>query len=200
MSADRETLDVYAMRAADYAALTAGKTPFPALADFIGAMPPGGRVLDLGCGPGTASAFMREAGLRPDPVDASPEMIAIAREVHGLDARVGTFDEVSGVAGYAGVWANFSLLHAPREALPGHFSAIARSLVPGGLLHVGMKTGEGARRDGLGRLYTFVTVAELEGLLDAAGFDVIATKEGAEKGLAGTVDPFVLMRGARRGG
>ena len=199
MSADPETLAVYAKKADDYAALTAGDRPMPALAAFIQAVPRGGKVLDLGCGPGMSSAFMRDAGLRPDPVDASPEMIEIARDTHGLDARVATFDDLKEVDVYDGVWANFSLLHAPRADLPHHLTAIAQSMTPGGHFHIGMKTGTGERRDALGRRYTFVEVPELRGLLNAVGIEVLTEKEGSEPGLAGTVDPFVLMLGRLTG-
>jgi hypothetical protein len=137
---------------------------------------------------------MRAAGLVPDPVDASPAMVALANDRHAIGARLATFDEIAGEASYHGVWANFSLLHAPRADLPRHFAALHRVLVPGGLLHVGMKTGTGEARDRIDRFYTFVGRAELAGLLEAAGFTVIEVEEGEERGLAGTLDPYILMR------
>ena len=150
------------------------------------------RVLDLGCGPGGASAHMRDAGLNPDPVDASPAMIALAKERFSLEARQATFDDIGGEALYDAIWANFSLLHAPRADLSRHFTALARVLRPGGLFHVGLKTGTGEARDAIDRLYTYVTVEELHGLFTDAGLSVLSTREGSEKGLAGTDDPFVL--------
>lgn len=195
---DDRTIAVYDARAEEYAALTGSETPDAHLQAFIDAMPPGGSVLDLGCGPGAASAMMRNAGLRPDPVDASGGMIRVAREVHGLPARIATFDDITSVALYDGVWANFSLLHAPRDALPRHLAALATALRPGGLLHIGMKTGAGAKRDGIDRLYTYVTEPELTGLLDAAGFDVIYRGTGEDMGLDGVMAPWVILRGVRR--
>ena len=134
---------------------------------------------------------MAAAGLRPDPVDAAPAMVAAAR-ARGLPARRATFEDW-GTGPYEGVWANFSLLHAPREDLPGHLSRLAGALVPGGVLALGMKTGEGAARDGLGRLYTYVGEAELAGWLTAAGLAIAETRTGSEEGLAGTEDPFILI-------
>lgn len=193
MSVDPKTLAVYNEKAADYAAVFDNDAePNAHLKRFMDALPAGGRVLDLGCGPGGASRKMMDAGLDIDAVDASPEMVRFACD-KGVAARVATFDDMSGDAEYDGVWANFSLLHAPREKLPVHISAIAQALRVGGHFHVGMKTGEGIRRDRLERLYTFVGVDELTGLLENAGLRVVFKVEGSEVGLAGTNDPWVAL-------
>lgn len=194
---DARTIATYDAKAGDYADLVASDKPDNSLQSFIDLIPAGGHVLDLGCGPGAASAHMRNAGLVPDPVDASSGMIALAKEKFGLDARLATFDDIKGDAIYDGVWANFSLLHAARDDLPDHFKALAQATKDSGIIHVGMKTGAGVARDAINRLYTYVTVVELTSLLNAAGFDVTFTKEGAEAGMAGTIDPFVIMRGKK---
>ena len=77
--------------------------------------------------------------------------------------------------------------------MPGHLSRLHRALRPGGLLHLGMKTGTGAHRDALGRFYTFYTIEELTALLSDHGFTVTETRTGAGKGLAGTHDPWCLI-------
>lgn len=191
---DERTMAAYADKVEDYAALTNTEAPGEDLTGFMAGLPDGAEVLDLGCGPSTASAHMRAAGLRPDPVDASPEMVALSNRVHDIGARLASFDDISGQDIYDGVWANFSLLHAERADLPRHLAALAKALRPGGLFHIGMKVGEGAGRDGIDRFYTYVTVPELSGLLQAAGLQVISTREGREAGLAGTVDPYVIMQ------
>ncbi len=191
--ADDKTIAIYDEKAQEYAELVSRGTPDAALQAFIDAVPPGGRVLDLGCGPGNSAAMMRDAGLQAEAVDASPGMVALARETYGLDARVATFDDLSGTAIYDGVWANFSLLHAPREDLPKHFDAIAEALRPGGVFHIGMKTGADMARDSIGRQYTYVTVEELHGLFSNAGFEVIKETTGEGVGLDGSVAPWVVM-------
>lgn len=193
MSADPRTIAVYDAKADDYADRFASAEPDRHLSAFIAALPEGAHVLDLGCGPGTASAFLRAAGHVPDPVDASPAMIALANRRHDIDARLATFDDIDAVARYDGIWANFSLLHASRADLPRHLAALRRAVKPGGLLHLGMKTGAGEARDGLDRLYSYYSVAELKTILAEAGFTVTATSEGHERGLAGTDDPFVVI-------
>lgn len=199
MTQDPRTIAFYDSAADRYADLTQTGAPDADLQAFMDLLQPGGRVLDLGCGPGQASHHMRAAGFDPDPVDASQGMIDLARDSHGLPARRMTFDDLDAANAYDGVWANFSLLHAPRASLPGHLKAIATALRPHGIFHIGMKTGAGAARDAIDRLYTYVTVPELTGLLTDAGFAVLTTREGREKGCAGTLDPFVIMQARKNG-
>ncbi len=189
MSVDAETLAVYAARAAEYAAHFACDAPGRDLSAFIAALPRGARVLDLGCGPGDASALMARAGLVVDPVDASPAMIAIARDRHGLPARAGTFDDLDAVAEYAGVWASFSLLHAPRTDFPRYLAAIHRALIPGGMLYLGMKLGTGQGRDGFGRFYTYYSREDLGQHLTDAGFTLVNARQHTETGFAGMPEP-----------
>jgi SAM-dependent methyltransferase len=193
MSPDAGTIAAYEANVAAYAARFDVAAPGQDLRAFMDLLPAGGRILDLGCGPGTASAFLKAAGFRPDPVDAAPAMVALANERHGLGARLGTFDDVAGDGVYEGVWASFSLLHAPRGDLPRHLAAIRRALVPGGVLHIAMKLGSGAARDRLGRFYSYYGRAELTGLLATAGFALLAERQGQEVGLAGVAEPFVVM-------
>jgi trans-aconitate methyltransferase len=191
---DTETIRVYDSRAADYAALTdeqAAKDP--SLPAFVAACPPGGRVLDLGCGPGTSAAGMAEAGLQVEATDASAEMVALADRHPGVRARQATFDEIAGDGLYDGIWANFSLLHAPRSAMPRHLAALKQALKPGGAFHIGMKLGDGEFRDAIGRLYTYYSEEELVQLLEQTGFTVKSRSFGEAEGLDGTMAPFILV-------
>jgi SAM-dependent methyltransferase len=190
---DKETIAWYDGAALEYAQRFGSGTPISTLSAFMALLPAGGTVLDLGCGPALASVHMRNAGFRPLPVDASQGMVDLANDKHAIGAQLKRFDEIDMVGAFDGVWANFSLLHAPRAALPDHLAAIAKALHPDGILHVAMKTGNGEVRDHLGRLYTLVTVDELHDLLTRAGFRVLSCEEGREKGCAGTDDPFVAI-------
>ena len=196
---DARTIAWYDSAAAQYDNLTKTGQPDESLRAFMALLPAAAFVLDLGCGPARASVHMRAAGFRPDPVDASVGMVTLANEAHDIGARQLSFDELDAEAVYDGVWANFSLLHAPRADLPRHLAAIARALRPQGLFHIGMKTGTGEDRDALDRRYTYVSVVELTALLQQAGFTVIATQEGRDKGAAGTIDPFVIIRARKDG-
>ena len=195
---DKETIAWYDGAAEKYAGRFGKGEAGERLLAFMAALPTGANVLDLGCGPARASALMRDAGLHPVAVDASPGMVDLANSTYDIDAQIMTFDDLDMSDAFDGVWANFSLLHAPRTALPRHFAAIARALREAGILHVAMKTGSGQARDTLGRQYTYVTVKELSDLLFNAGFEVLHVHEGRETGCAGTEDPFVAIRARKR--
>jgi len=190
---DPETIQVYSNHAGDYARKFERKKPDKSLKDFLALLPNGGTVHDLGCGPGQSSAIMRDAGFNVTASDACPEMVALAKDTFDLDASVATFEDFDAIDTYDGVWANFSLLHAPREKFPDHIAAIKTALRADGILHLGLKTGSDEKRDTLGRLYIFYTVAELTKTLENAGFKLLSVTKGAEAGLAGTVDPFVII-------
>ncbi|WP_299566412.1 class I SAM-dependent methyltransferase [uncultured Sulfitobacter sp.] len=191
---DPETLRVYAAKHADYATRTDdhNKTD-PLLAAFIANLDSGGRALDLGCGPGASAAAMARAGLRVTAVDAVAEMVALAARHPGVTALQQRFEDIDGTGIYGGIWANFSLLHADRAALPDILGALHRALVPKGRLHIAMKLGNGTQRDNLGRLYTYVTENELRGLLGGAGFTITEKAEGRDKGLDGTYADWIAL-------
>lgn len=190
--ADRGTLDVYAKRAAEYADRFSSDTADRHLQRFIGSVPSGGRVLDLGCGPGRSARFMVRAGLEVDAWDASPEMARIGREAHGLDIRIAQFSDLDATEIYDGVYANFSLLHAPKADMPGNLTRIATALKPCGLLHLGLKEGDGEARDKLGRFYAYYRDDELTDLLNTAGLNVETRDFGTETGLDGTRAPWII--------
>ncbi|WP_299957044.1 class I SAM-dependent methyltransferase [uncultured Roseobacter sp.] len=191
---DDETLKVYADRAQDYAKRFTGDSKQNAhLMAFIAALPAGGHALDLGCGPGHAAARMADAGLRVTALDPVPEMVDLAAAHAGVEAQIASFDDIAGADLYDGIWANFCLLHAPREAMPRHLAALAQALKPGGRFHIGMKTGTGSKRDPIGRLYTYYTDAELSGLLEDAGLTVTERTTGREKGLDGVPADWICL-------
>lgn len=194
---DKKTIDAYNAKAKEYLKLTATSAPDKSLRAFLDEVRPSGRILDLGCGPASASAHMRAEGFDPDPVDASPGMVDLANETFNIGARLGTFDDLTAVDTYDGIWANFSLLHAPIADLPRYFGAIATALKPGGVLHVGMKTGDGEARDAIDRKYSYVSVDGLHKLMTDAGLTVTHTHEGRDTGLSGSIDAFVVSRAVK---
>lgn len=193
MKTDAETIALYDRRAEDYAQFAGNPAESRILQAFIDAIPFGGRVLDLGCGPGLSSARMVAAGLDVVATDASAEMTRLARANSAAEVRQEAFSELLDQAVYDGVWASFSLLHAPRSDFPHHLAAIHRAMRRGGRFHLGMKLGEGQKRDALGRLYTYYSEAELEELLTAAQFNIVGRHTWQGKGLAGGTEPFIAV-------
>ncbi len=193
MTGDDETLRVYGEKAEEYRAMMADAPRDPLLETFIAALPARSHVLDLGCGPGMAAARMAVAGHAVDATDATPAMIALARQHPGVNAWLATFDDLTGSDIYDGIWANFSLLHAPRAAMPGHLATLRALLKPGGLFHIGMKAGSGEFRDSLGRLYSYYTEQELSDLIRDAGLTPFSSARGEDIGLSGEMAPWVAI-------
>ena len=196
MARDVETLAVYSQAATDYANGFARKKDISQAEDmdaFLALVPKGGRILDYGCGPGHWAATFRDEGYEAEATDAVQEMADLARDRYGIEVRVEPFEALAAQARYDGIWANFSLLHAPRGDFPGHLERLRAALKPGGALHLGMKLGTGESRDRLGRFYTYYGEEELVTLVETAGFIVTATRRGNGEGLAGGPETFVTL-------
>lgn len=193
MKGDDKTLLVYAEKADDYLQMVRKEAKSHILKTFIGGLPKGAHVLDLGCGPGVSSGVMADAGMTVDATDAVPEMIAMAEAHPGVSARVAQFEDIDGTDVYDGIWANFSLLHAPKADMPGHLARLRQALKPGGLFHIGLKTGTGEYRDSIGRFYAYYTEDEMSNLLRDAGFTPFSSVTGTEPGLSGEEAPWVCI-------
>ncbi|MFF7338167.1 class I SAM-dependent DNA methyltransferase [Streptomyces sp. NPDC008163] len=115
------------------------------LAVFAESVGAGGRVADLGCGPGHVTSHLAGLGLDAFGVDASPAMVEIARracpglrfdvgEMGALDLPGGTLD---------GVLSRWSVIHTPPAELPPVLAEFGRVLAPGGHLLIGFSATDG---------------------------------------------------------
>lgn len=110
-------------------------------------VPPGGRILDAGCGVGRDALAFVERGYSVVAFDASAEMVRLARERVAGRAEVlqMRFEDVAWRGEFNGVWACASLLHVPRAGLPATARRLASTLRPGGAIYVSFKHGAGER-------------------------------------------------------
>ena len=183
---DRQTLDLYTRQASVYAQYSRRSKRSSHLRRMIDRLPPNGRVLDFGCGTGWDSAEFKNAGFLVTAIDGSKGQVEEANRLHGIGAIMLTFDQFDMPDTFDGVWASFSLQHVPRSHLPDVINRIARSLLPNGLLHVGMHSGTVTRRDSLGRLYCHQDFEEFSRKLEAAGFSDITVSKSIGVGFDGT--------------
>lgn len=193
---DHETMLVYSRAATTYAeghAKTKNTDQEEDYTAFCALMPTGGSVLDLGCGPGHWAARFVHDGYDVEAMDASPEMAAHARDQFELKVTVNAFEDLNAEARYDGIWANFSLLHAPKSIFPSHLERVKKALKPQGALSIGMKLGSGEARDELGRFYAYYTPDELKQHLEPLGFDVLRIRTGNGHGLTGAEETFVVL-------
>jgi SAM-dependent methyltransferase len=166
-AADDDTLQFYRRNAEAYAGWA--KAPSKRLKGFLALLPPGGAILELGCGAGNHAAEILAAGFKLRATDGSPEMAAIAARHLGHPVEAMRFDELDAQDAYDGVWASACLLHVQRDELAGVLARILSALKPDGLFYASYKTGEGDGRDSLGRYYNYPSAEWLQSAYAASG-------------------------------
>ena len=191
---DLKTISVYNSKSNEYYSLTNANKPSKHLISFMSRIDVGGTVLDLGCCPGNAAAFMAQKGFEVIATDASLEMVKLAKLKNNIDALHQSFDDIQWVDNFDGVWAHFSLLHATKENFPLHLKALYGSLKSKGILTIGMKIGKGEKRDGIGRFYAYYSNSELKKILEDTGFTIQDTSYGEDIGLDGKLAPWIIIR------
>jgi SAM-dependent methyltransferase len=127
----------------------------------------GRQILDLGSGPGVHAEFFRSRGFNVMCVDLSPAMVGLCLR-RGLRAEVADMEMLDYKPdSFDGVWAYASLLHLPKNRIPGMISKIRSWLRPDGLLSMSFKEGtsqglEGHERfPGTRRWFTYVEAEEV---------------------------------------
>ena len=193
MKPDKITINIYNEKTTDYQNMAKSSAEMSAEKDFAASIPVGGCVLDYGCGPGRTAGYFAECGLQTHAFDASKEMVKLARNNIGVKVWLGSFESFSADDTYDGIWANFSLLHAPREEMPNLLKAIHSALKTKGKLFLSLKLGTGQARDTLGRLYTYYEKEELRNFLQTAGFTWESHMKGSGQGLDGTVSEWISV-------
>ena len=122
---------------------------------------PGARVLDAGCGSGRDALAFAQAGYEVEAFDASPELVALARAHTGLDVACHTFDDVTAIERFDGIWACASLVHLDNEGLLRALTRLTAALKQGGVIFMSLKKGEGLRFAEDGRVFNDFTLERL---------------------------------------
>ena len=151
-----QTLDYYNANAQAFAASTVSVDFSATQRRFAQLLPPGGRILDFGCGSGRDSKFFLQEGFDVTATDGSAELCRLARELTGLPVRHELFQDLAETNTYDGIWACASILHLPKAELAGVLAKMVAALKPGGVIYASFKYGdfEGTRN---GRYFTDFT-------------------------------------------
>ena len=191
MSADQQTVDIYNKHISDYEELMSKELKDTNLDIFIKMISIEGKVLDLGCGTGSASLELMKRGFSTFPVDASIEMVKVAESLLKIKVRKISFDEIDEHNFYHAIWANFSLLHTTKNQFSDILKNLFFALREEGILFFSLKQGVGESRDKLGRFYSYYEKSEVEKYLEKANFQTRKYTEGASIGLAGNKENWM---------
>jgi SAM-dependent methyltransferase len=133
-------------------------------------------ILDLGCGPGRDLAALRALGYEAVGLDGCSAFVRMAREHSGCEVwEQSLFALALPKARFDGVFANASLFHVPRAALPRVLGELHAALAPGGALFCSNPRAMPAEYEGWqGERYgTYLTRESWARLFAAAGFTPI---------------------------
>ncbi len=204
----RATVEAYDAHATAY---RDGTASLPAmvvdeLTEFAAALGAGGRVLEIGSGPGRDARALEEAGLSVRRTDITPAFVELIR-ADGFDADLldPLTDDLDDPARpgtpYDGVWASACLLHVARADLPVVLARLAAATRSGGRLHLSLKAGDGETTSVHGSIESPRHVVHwreepLRAVLETAGWipEQVRHVTGQK-----SAQPWLDVRAARRG-
>jgi SAM-dependent methyltransferase len=156
-------------------------------ADAVGT----GRVLEIGSGAGAEATYLEQHGLTVARSDATPAFVEMMRaagnEASLIDVRS---DDLGGP--WDAVLAHAVLLHLDREQFTDALERIHRATVPGGVMGITLKEGDGdawsEAKLGLPRFFTYWREEPLRRALAQAGWSVVALDH-----VAGRLEPWLFV-------
>jgi SAM-dependent methyltransferase len=193
-----ETIRRYDESAEEYADRWLNPAAMAEQREFFMANLPRPRVLDVGCGPGRDSKFFAGMGCKVTGIDLSVEFLDIAQSLvprasfARMDMRRLAFADRT----FHGVWVVASLLHIPHGQGLSTMKELARVMLPGALLYVSVKEGEGQGFDERGIFYAYYHLEEIARLVDVSGLEILRLKEvSSHTGHAVFIDLFARRVG-----
>lgn len=169
----RHTLGHYIEHADSFFAGTIGHDVRQNIAALLAALatPPPSTILDLGCGPGRDLKTFTALGHHAIGIDGAAPFVQMARQYSGCEVWLQDFLHLDlPPAHFDGIYANASLFHVPRAALPAVLRALHGALKPGGVLF--SSNPRGANQEGWNgeRYGSYHDLAGWRAFLQEAGF------------------------------
>jgi cyclopropane fatty-acyl-phospholipid synthase-like methyltransferase len=173
-----------------------------ALEEMARGLPPGGAVLDLGCGAGVpATRWLAEKGFAVTGVDVSGRQLDLARELVPAATLLKSdmTDADFGPDAFDAVVAFHSIIHVPREEHPELLSRIQHWLRPGGLflatLTVTDFDGEDADWEGWGApmRWSHYDAGTNRQMLREAGFELLYAEPRTGGGTGGAQETWLWI-------
>ncbi len=176
------TRTFYEQRASEYAESTLNARMEPLVSAFATLLPPGAKVVDLGCGGGRDLRLFQQRDVEVVGLDYSRALSLLAHRYSGAPVVVGDIRRLPFASNvFDGVWAAASLLHVRRDEMPDTLAEIRRVLRHNGLLFTSMKRGYGEVQDRHGRWFSYFEPKEWIRSLKEVGFEVLDAKSDRKR-------------------
>jgi ubiquinone/menaquinone biosynthesis C-methylase UbiE len=145
-----------------------------------------GDVLDMGCGPGHLTEFLRKLGVKATGIDMVPEFIIYARSAFPEgNYEIGSMEQLPAPnSSIAGMLAWYSLIHQPPSDIDSVLIELRRTMTPGGPLVVGFFYNDELKAFEHGVVHAYYwPIEELSARLQRAGFTSIErhTRPGVDE-------------------
>lgn len=179
---NKKTIDYYNQNADEYTQSTINLDISDLHKEFTKNMPFGAKILDAGCGSGRDLIAFKNLGFDVQGIDASAELVEIAKKNSGVKVEHKDFSEINWKGEFDGVWCMASLLHLNKEEMKETLKKIAESMKEGGKIYASFKTGEGESSDPKGRFFSYYSIPELAKILDDSKlFGNVKLSHGSDK-------------------
>lgn len=167
-----ETIDYYNNHADEYFARTSQVEFGYVYERFLRYVPKGGRIMDLGCGSGRDVKWFCDHGYEAYGLDASEELVELARKEFGVDASVGLIEDWIAEEPFDGLWCCAALMHLDDESIARFFMNVKHNLKTIGALLLSTKSGIETGRDAQGRYFRDFNEQEIYKLAEKNGMSV----------------------------
>ena len=171
----RSTIDYYNRIADSYYWTTVGIDMSKLRNAFAAYLPAEARVMDLGCGSGRDVMAFGDMGHEASGLDASKELVELAKERLEVKASVGDMVTWRASEPYDGIWCCASLIHLNEEEKNRFFGNLQYNLKPGGVIYISVKEGIETGTDEEGVYTSNCTAEELKSFLNGAGCEILET-------------------------
>lgn len=190
MKESDETINTYDKIARHYAEYSFPRLSQYQLMQFSSLLLTGNKVLDVGCGSGRDTQFLRDEGHEVIGIDASSGMIEEAKRLVGGDFRLMDMKKLDfSENSIDGLWCCASLLHQPKNNLSSTLREFHRVLKNGGVAYIALKEGIGEMvirtPNALNepRFFAFYSQEEIAKALKIEGFNIISSESEIIEGV-----------------
>lgn len=160
------TIDYYNNNAEQYYQTTITADLDSARKKFASYLPAGASVIDIGCGSGRDVLAFNDMGFNAVGLDASDELVELARERLGINVVVASMSSWRSYKSYDGIWCCASLMHLDDAECKQFFANLDCNLKSRGVLYISVKSGISTGIDEVGRYMRNFTEEEIREMVD----------------------------------